>query len=39
MQQWRLDDGLWLKSVIYGVFFTIFPLFLKVLMNIHEYAN
>ena len=29
MQQWWFDDGLGLKSVIYGGFFTIFPLFLK----------
>ena len=40
MQQWWFNDGLLLKSVIYGVFFfTIFPLFLKVFMYIHEYAN
>ena len=39
MQQWWFDDGLGLKSVIYGVFFTIFPVVLKVSMNIHEYAN
>ena len=38
MQQWWCDDGLGLKLVIYGVF-AIFPLFLKVIMNIHEYAN
>ena len=29
MQQWWFDDGLGLKSVIYGVFFMIFPLFLR----------
>ena len=28
MQQWWFDDGLGLKSVIYGVF-TIFPLLLR----------
>ena len=39
MQQWWFDDGLGLKSVIHGGFFTIFPLFLKVFINIHEYAN
>ena len=40
MQQWWYDDGLGLKSVIFGVvFFTIFPLFFEVFINIHEYAN
>ena len=36
MQQWWFDDGLGLKSVIYGVFFYDFPLILKVFMNIHD---
>ena len=39
MQQWWFDGGLGLKSVIYGVFFKISTLFLKVFMNIHEYEN
>ena len=29
MQQWWFDDGLGLKSVIYGVFFMIFLLILR----------
>ena len=37
MQQSWFDDGLGLKSVIYGVYD--FPLFLTVLININEYAN
>ena len=37
-QQLWFDDGLGLKSVIYGVFVLFFPN-LKVLINIHEYAN
>ena len=32
------DDGLGLKSIIYGVF-MICPIILKVFINIHEYAN
>ena len=39
MQQWWYDDGLGLKSVIYGVFFYDFPLIFKVFINIHEYAD
>ena len=39
MQQWWFDDSLGLKSVVYGVLFIISPLFLKVFINIHEYAN
>ena len=38
MQQWWFDDGLGLKSVIYGLFYD-FPLIFKVFMNIHEYAK
>ena len=38
MQQWWFDDGLGLKSVIYGFFYD-FPLIFKVFINIHEYAN
>ena len=38
MQQWWFDDGLELKSVIYGVFYG-FPLIFKVFINIIEYAN
>ena len=38
MQWWWFDDGLGLKSVIYGVFYD-FPLIFKVFIYIHEYAN
>ena len=38
MQQWLFNDGLGLKSVIYGVFLR-FPPYFKVFINIHEYAN
>ena len=38
MQQWWFDDGLGLKSVIYGVFYD-FTLIFKVFINIHEYVN
>ena len=38
MQQWWLDDGFGLKSVIYAVFYD-FPLIFKVFINIHKYAN
>ena len=38
MQQWWFDDGLGLKSVIYGAFYD-FPLIFKVFINIIEYAN
>ena len=39
MKQWWFEDGLGLLSVNYGVFLQFSPLFLKVFMNIHEYAN
>ena len=38
MQGWWFGDRLGLKSVSYSVF-IIFPLFLKVFININEYAN
>ena len=39
MQQSWFDDGLGLKSVIYGALFYDFALIFKVFINIHEYAN
>ena len=40
MQQWWFDDGLGLKSGIYGVcFFFRFSPHFKVFINIHEYKN
>ena len=39
MQQWWFDDGLGLKSVIYGVCFLRFSPHFKVFINIHEYKN
>ena len=41
MQQWWFDDGLGLKSVIYGVIFYVFPLILRfslIFMNIKNYV-